>query len=171
MSPARLALALAAFAVGLIAFAFVSEGPKESLEVGDAAPPFTLPDTAGVMRSSGEWAGEVVVLNFWATWCPPCRREVPALVATQEAYGARGLRIVGVALDEPAAVDAFAREMGIGYPLLVGQQEVVELARRFGNLYAALPFTVVLDREGRIVHAQAGEVTRDALALRVEGLL
>jgi peroxiredoxin len=171
MTPARFALALAAFAVGLLAFSFLSDGGKDYLEPGDRAPAFSLADTAGRLRASNEWADQVLVLNFWATWCPPCRREIPALLDIQRELGPRGLTIIGIALDEAPAVEAFAREIGIDYPLLVGEQDVVDLGRRLGNHYAALPFTVVVDRKGVITHAQAGEITRESLTSRVLGLL
>jgi peroxiredoxin len=169
MSPAHLVLALAAFAVGLLAFAYrADEGP---LAPGDRIREFTLPDTEGRAQASSQWAGRVRVVNFWATWCPPCRREIPALVGLQQDYGARGLQVIGIAMEDAASVAAFAREAGIDYPLLVGEQAVAELATALGNPHGALPYTVVIDRGGRIAHQQAGEVTRERLVPILEGLL
>jgi len=170
MSPARLALTLAAFAVGILSFIHLHRDDSVG-GIGDRARDFTLPDTAGQAHASTEWAGRVRVLNFWATWCPPCRREVPALIALQKEFGARGLQVVGIAMDEADLVADFAGEAGINYPLLIGQQDVVDLAIGFGNRHAALPYTVVIDREGRIAHVQVGEVTRERLAPTLERLL
>ncbi|MGD8429861.1 MAG: TlpA disulfide reductase family protein, partial [Ectothiorhodospiraceae bacterium] len=79
-------------------------------------PLFALPDMNGERHSIAEWDGRVIVLNFWATWCAPCREEMPLLVDLQDKYGDQGLQIVGVALDRPDAVKAFADKMGLNYP-------------------------------------------------------
>jgi len=169
VTPARIALALAAFAVGILTFSHLTGDPPGAM--GKLAREFSLPDTTGQAHASTEWAGRVRLINFWATWCPPCRREIPALIALQQDFGARGLQVIGIAMDDAEAVAAFARETGINYPLLVGDQDVVELAVDLGNHREALPYTVVLDRAGRIVHVHAGEVTEAGLAPVLERLL
>jgi thiol-disulfide isomerase/thioredoxin len=113
----------------------------------------------------------VIVANFWATWCVPCREEMPHFVKMQEQYGKRGLTFVGIAIDKPERVSRFAAEIGVNYPLLVGDMSVFELARKAGNLGDLLPYTVIFDRTGKIVARRAGIYTEASLAPIVEKLL
>ena len=133
--------------------------------------PFTLPDLAGRDRSVSEWAGQVLLVNFWATWCPPCRREMPLLVDLQDELGSRGLQVVGVAIDEPGAVRDFVADHAIDFPVLVGGEEAIRAARDYGNRQGALPYSVVIDRSGRVAGRFPGELTRDRVAGLLEGLL
>lgn len=121
---------------------------------------FALRDMAGNLRSSSEWSDSLMVLNFWATWCAPCREEIPLFTELQAAYGDQGLQFVGVALDELETVRDYARTYGINYPILLGEQDAFKLSRRVGNRMGVLPFTAVVNREGRIVFSKAGKVTR-----------
>ena len=120
-----------------------------------------LPDLAGEMRSLADWRGQIVVLNFWATWCPPCRREIPALIELHEAWSDRSVHVVGVAIDDKSKVVDYVDEIGINYPVLVGETDAIALARAYGNQVGALPYTVVLDRQGSIIERHKGEITRD----------
>ncbi len=127
-----------------------------------------LPDPAGKEEALGQWKGKVLVVNFWATWCTPCREEMPEFVAAQRELGDRGLQFVGIAIDEPDKVRQYAKEIGLNYPALIGGYGAVELSRTLGNRVGALPFTVIVDRSGRIVHTQLGPLRdtklRDILA-------
>ena len=106
------------------------------------------------------------MVNFWATWCPPCVTEIPGFVELQTKYGSRGLQFVGIALDEVIATAKFSRDRGINYPVLVGEDNVAQLMRGYGNAIGALPFTVVFNRAGKIVHIHQGEWSSvDALAV------
>ena len=96
------------------------------------------------------WRGKVLVVNFWATWCAPCREEIPLFMQFQRDYETRGVQFLGVAVDQKARVLPYAKEMGINYPLLIGGLEAIELARQAGNAAGVLPFTVVIDRQGAI---------------------
>lgn len=130
-----------------------------------------IQDLSGRAHSLTEWTGKVLVVNFWATWCPPCVTEIPGFVELQTQFGSRGLQFVGIALDEPLATAKFSRERGINYPVLVGEDNVAQLMRGYGNTIGALPFTVVFNRAGKIVHIQQGEWSRvDALAV-IQSLL
>ncbi len=131
---------------------------------------FALPDVDGVQRSAGEWRGRTLLVNFWATWCAPCREEVPLLVAAQQAYGPRGLQVVGVAIDEVEAVRAFGAHFGINYPSLVAADQGFELMRRYGNP-GALPFNVVVDADGRVHSTRLGPYAAGELTRLVESLL
>ncbi len=137
-----------------------SASPDQAQVVGNKRPDFTLTDLDGDERAMGEWSGRVVLINFWATWCPPCRKEMPALDAVDEALGERGLRVVGVALDEAEAVRSFADERGIDYPLLIGGREAYPLLRAYGNARGTLPYTVIVDRSGTIRATHRGALTR-----------
>jgi len=124
--------------------------------LGTPRPDFSLADVDGVPRNVGEWDGKVVALNFWATWCPPCRKEIPEFVALQAKYGGRGLQFVGIALQRPEEVRDFMAEHGMNYPVLAGEMDVIRLAERYGNRVGALPYTVIIDRTGRIAYVKAG---------------
>lgn len=114
-------------------------------------------DLEGRPRQLAEWKDKLLVVNFWATWCPPCLTEIPGFVELQDRLGERGLQFVGVALDEPAAVAAFVAEHRVNYPVLVGQDEVARYMQALGNTIGALPFTAVLDADGRALHHEQGE--------------
>ena len=120
-----------------------------------------LPDTAGREQSIGQWRGKVLVVNFWATWCVPCREEMPEFVKAQREFGGRGLQFVGIAIDDGAKVKEFAAELSLNYPALIGGYGAMELSKTLGNRLGALPFTIVVDRSGRVSHTQLGPI-RDA---------
>jgi thiol-disulfide isomerase/thioredoxin len=129
------------------------------------------PDLDGRPQPLAQWRGRVLVVNFWATWCPPCREEIPMFVRVQERYRDAGLKFVGIAIDQPERVAEFAREFRINYPVLVGGLESMELMRQVGNRAGALPYTLVIDRQGKLVSQQLGELKEDRLQSLVRPLL
>ncbi|MBM3394004.1 MAG: TlpA family protein disulfide reductase [Betaproteobacteria bacterium] len=130
-----------------------------------------IKDLEGQPRRVGDWTGKVIVVNFWAAWCAPCREEIPALIRAQTRFGAKGLQVIGIALDDLGKVTAFAQEIGINYPTLVAGIEGLSLAEAAGNDKGALPFTVYFDRTGNPVKAELGGVDDAKLAARIEPLL
>lgn len=130
-----------------------------------------LPDADGKEQRLAQWRGKVVVVNFWATWCAPCREEMPEFIKAQTEFGAKGLQFVGIAVDQPDKVRQFAKEIGLNYPTLVGGFGAMELSRTLGNEVMALPFTIVIDRTGAIVHTQLGPLKPDKLASITHQLL
>lgn len=130
-----------------------------------------IQDLEGREHSLSEWTGKLLVVNFWATWCPPCVVEIPAFVRLQAELGPRGLQFVGIALDDPAAAAKFATDRAMNYPVLAGEDNVAQLMRGLGNSIGALPYTVVFDRAGGIVHTQQGEWPLDAARRVLEPLL
>lgn len=131
----------------------------------------TLPDLAGKPVALDQWRGKVMVVNFWATWCPPCRDEMPDFIRAQADYGSRGLQVVGIGIDEIGKLRRFAADMGLNYPQLVGGDATLEFARALGNPTRGLPFTVIVDRGGAIVHTQVGRVSARQLNATVNKLL
>jgi thiol-disulfide isomerase/thioredoxin len=121
-------------------------------------PDFNLPDLQGKIHANSEWDGKIVIVNFWATWCPPCLKEIPMFIKLQEKYAERDLQLVGIAIDNIHAVQGIADKMGINYPILVGDQKAISIARSFGNYLGALPFTVIVDTQGYIVLQEIGEM-------------
>ena len=119
---------------------------------------FELPDVAGVMRSSSEWDGKARMLNFWATWCAPCRREIPLLMKTQEENENNNVQIIGIAVDFPEQVAAYAEETGFNYPILVGQEDAMAIAETSGVDFIGMPFTMVVAPSGELIKAHIGEI-------------
>ena len=137
----------------------------------ETLPAFALPDLEGKLRNSGEWDGDVLVINFWATWCPPCREEMPRFIEMQEQYRDKGLQFIGIAIDDPEMVQDFHDVYGINFPTLIGGIEAIKLANTLGNRFDSLPFTAVFDRKGKSRYIQAGEITDEILATKVVPLL
>lgn len=119
-----------------------------------AAPVWKLNRIDGTELTSADLKGKVVVLDFWATWCPPCREEIPGYIKMQQAHEAAGLVIVGISLDQkgPPVVRAFAEEYGINYPLVMGDEKIVQA---FGGI-EAIPTTFLIDRDGQVRHRKVG---------------
>lgn len=124
---------------------------------------FTLPEVDGKKHALEEWRGKVIVLNFWATWCPPCREEIPLLIALQKKRAADGLQVVSVAIDDISAVRRYREAAGINYPILMGGDDALDLVARYGNRMSSLPFTVLIDRSGAIVARKLGAFTQNEL--------
>jgi peroxiredoxin len=131
----------------------------------------SLPDAEGVTQRMEQWRGKVVVVNFWATWCEPCREEMPEFVRVQRELGPKGLQFVGIAVDQTDKVAAFAKELELNYPALIGGYDAMELSRNLGNRLVALPFTIIIDRQGRIAHTQLGPLKKTQLLSIVDKLL
>lgn len=127
--------------------------------LGQLRPPITLSDLGNRKHSLNEWQGKVLVINFWATWCTPCRDEIPMLNQLQADYGARGVQFIGVGVDTAAAIERFTKAIPIRYPVLVGGLESTQLVERYGNIAGTLPYTVFVDRTGRISTIANGALT------------
>lgn len=173
-----LALALAVWLPGRQAGVDAAiDDPPDSIDAGDGvrlAPDFSLPDLSGQRHAMVDWKDRVLMVNFWASWCEPCRREIPAFIALQEQYRADGLQVVGVALDDAAEIARFLQAAGIdsNYPqLLAPGEDGIDLAIAWGNAVGVLPYTVFVDRSGHVVHAHYGELTMEAAAERFRPLL
>jgi len=122
-----------------------------------------FPDDRGREQPLSQWRGQVVVLNFWASWCAPCREEMPDFAALRTQFRPNGVEFVGIAIDNPANVSQFLRQMPVNYPILIGGGDAHSLARQLGNPSGALPYTIVLDRDGSIALSHLGRLPRATL--------
>lgn len=157
-----LAVALLAGAAGFLfnrgnLTAPVADGAAQRLAL------LSLPDIEGRPQALSQWGDRVVVVNFWATWCVPCREEIPELMKIQHKYASKGVQIVGIALDNVSNVRNYAHDMRINYVVLIGGMETLGITKDLGNRAGVLPFSVVLDRAGKQVFTHAGALTEAAL--------
>lgn len=151
-----LALGAAALSAGLW---FGSSRRKQAHAEAGSGPALlamTFPTPDGGKRSLSEFRGQILIVNFWATWCPPCREEIPGLISIQKRFGANGVQIVGIAIDSAEKTRDYAADMGINYAVVMGGMETLDLVRILGNKAGALPFTVVLDRKGEVAITHLG---------------
>jgi len=143
----------------------------EHLHEKDEQLHFKILDLTGKMRSTDEWKNKVMVLNFWATWCPPCVKEIPFFTQLQEKYAQQGLQFVGIAIDSAKNVRQFIKLIEINYPVLVEEQKAIRIAESLGNQSGILPFTVVVNRDGEIITRHLGEFTQQDVELLLMPLL
>jgi thiol-disulfide isomerase/thioredoxin len=132
--------------------------PDPAIRVPARRPDFTLRDTTGTPRPISGWDGKPMIINFWATWCAPCRREIPLLNRLQKEFGPHGTQVVGIAVDFADDVRAFAKKVPMDYPVLVGEDDGLEAARGFGIETMAFPFTAFTDAAGRVLLVHVGEL-------------
>jgi thiol-disulfide isomerase/thioredoxin len=141
------------------------EAPTATGVASDLPLEFALPDLEGNSRQLSEWRGQVLLVNFWATWCAPCRREIPLLKSTQAAQAEKRLQVIGIAVDYLDEVTVYAEDAAFNYPILIGQQDAIAAAESSGIEFVGMPFTLVVSADGRLIKAHLGEIVAEHIDL------
>ena len=128
-------------------------------------------DLQGKPQALSQWRGKILVVNFWATWCPPCIAEIPEFIQAQKQYGEQGVQFIGIAIDKKDKVQTFAQDTGMNYPVLLSELDGMDLARQLGNADSGLPFSVIIDRNGKVVSTKLGKLSREKLEYLIKSLL
>jgi thiol-disulfide isomerase/thioredoxin len=156
-------LALVGALGGFFAGGWLEEAPQRELppglsvlKIGDPRADLNLPDSGGKPRQLAEWNGKLILLNFWATWCGPCREEMPLLDRLHQAHSGRGLEVVGIAMDDPGAVRSYLAQSPVLYPILISNNQLQDPSLLFGDTRGVLPFSVLIGRDGRVLAQRAG---------------
>lgn len=154
-------IAVGIVVAGLLVRHFVW-GPPATIS-SEALYAASFPDNSGTLQKLGQWRGKILVVNFWATWCPPCREEMPELSKFHERYRDHGVVVLGIATDDVAKMQAFGNELKVSYPLLAGDLDAMNLGNALGNNKGILPYTVIVDQQGNVVKTFFGRVTQPLL--------
>lgn len=160
--------ALLALGLGISARYFFSaaenSGPR-------TLPKINLPSPSGHQHNISEWQGKILVINFWATWCPSCLKEIPGFVALQKQYADHSLQFIGIALEDKETVAEYIAANNVNYPILLAGDHGIALAHHLGNKANAVPYTLIVDRQGKIVHRHQGEFSKEQLVEAITPLL
>lgn len=175
---ALLVLALAALA-GWLSAASLSpprggqgaEGSGDAVISGKQLLALSFKDSNDAIQSFGQWKGKTLVVNFWATWCAPCRREIPDFAKVSDRYRDRGVQFVGLGIDTAENIARYASEASVPYPLLVGGTGALPIMAGLGNPSLGLPFTLLVDREGEIRMRRLGPMTSNMLTDALDAVL
>ncbi|MEJ2694795.1 MAG: TlpA disulfide reductase family protein [Candidatus Thiodiazotropha sp.] len=137
-----------------------------------AIPDISYPDLSGAPHNLGQWKDRVLLLNFWASWCAPCLAEIKHLVEFQRKFGPRGLQVVGLGFDEARKLHNVKRSFQINYPILVAdQKQSRSILKAWGNKTGLIPYTVIFDRQGKVVRAHRGIIDEQQFESLVMPLL
>lgn len=178
MTPLRRALlvagvggiaAVAGYAANLWRIGALGSAP--ALDVAAAILGSRLHTLDGAVQTLSRFRGQVLVINYWATWCAPCREEIPVFIKLQKEFTGNGVQFIGIAVDQADKVRDFAQEFGINYPLLIAGMDAVELSRQAGNKAGVLPYTLVLDRSGTIAASLVGGISEVRMREQLTPLL
>jgi len=169
----RAVLGVVAISVGaaLIGFSVARFLHAPATVTPAASRDFALRDLAGKMHHLADWHGKVVLLNFWATWCPPCRREIPLFIELQRKHEKAGLQIVGIAVDNPEAVARYWQETHMNYPVLLADNNAFDLMTAYGNPEGALPYSVLITPDGQVMSTKLGAYESAELEILLKPLL
>ena len=159
---AILLVSVALFALGVGVYTKLELSPpllnKNQLSTG-----FFLSDTYGKQHSINEWQGKIKVINFWATWCSPCLKEIPEFISLQNQYALQGVQFIGIAIDNKDAINKYLSTIQINYPILIAENEGLILARQMGNSINSVPFTIIINQQGVILERYFGEINTEKL--------
>ena len=163
-------------AILLSAFAYMLKSVNDEPEVISKShslkrQDFSLPDLSGQQQQFSQWNNKVVLLNFWATWCPPCRREMPDFIEVYKQYKDKDFIVVGVGIDDQTKIAQFVKNLGVDYPILVGGQTAMQVSYKYGNNSGALPYSILIDKHGIIRYRAGGLISRQKLVNQIEPLL
>jgi thiol-disulfide isomerase/thioredoxin len=125
----------------------------------------------GEIHPTANWRGKVLVLNYWASWCPPCVEEMPELVRSQEKYAAKNVLFVGIGVDSPPNIREFLLKTPVNYPIVLGGLEGSNWAKSMGNPSSGLPFTVLVNEKGVIIKSKLGKITEDELSSWIDSAI
>ena len=137
-------------------------------QVGKPAPEFSLPNIKGGELSLSDYKGKLVLLNFWASWCPPCRAEIPGFIKTQNTYKGRPFTFIGVAIETKEDAENYAKDIGINYPISYGLEDSLEVAGEYGNPDGGLPYSILISKDQKILSVHSGFLSEDALKEMIE---
>lgn len=161
--------------VGLSAGFWLGHRNRQAADTSDAAVAqllaTRLPDLKGTEQAVSQWKGKTLVINFWAPWCGPCVEEMPELAALSHEYAAKNVQFVGIGIDTAQNMIAFEQKVKVDYPLLVAGYAGTDLARALGDKAGALPFTVVVDAQGRMHYQKLGRITTDEVHAALKPLI
>ena len=132
---------------------------------------FKLPDLDGKEQRLSQWQGKVLLINFWATWCPPCREEIPVFLSLRNQFSSAGFEVVGISIDYSSKVKKYRDSMQIGYPLLDGEEKGMSMMLELGSPTGGLPFSILYDRSGNAVHSKSGSYNQQELQSLIEKYL
>jgi len=142
-----------------------------SVQASQQRPEFSLPDLEEKQRSIDEWDGKLLLINFWASWCPPCIKEMPALDQLRLEYEPHGFEIVGIAVEPIEDAISYLADRPVSYPILYGEYSATAIGQQYGNDIGSIPFSALIDRNGLIVERYYGEIDLSSLNETVSRLI
>jgi thiol-disulfide isomerase/thioredoxin len=171
MTPKLWLIAGLSLLAGLVLSVYLNSGSDTEETTDVRLDDIAIPDLTGRRQSFQQWKGKLVLVNFWATWCPPCREEIPLFLSLRKKYSAAGFEIVGISIDEVSKVMQYRDAMHIDYPLLNGQQQGMSLMASLGNRTGGLPYSVIFDRNGNVIDLKSGAYKQQELVKLIENHL
>ncbi|KAF3981803.1 MAG: TlpA family protein disulfide reductase [Methylococcales symbiont of Hymedesmia sp. n. MRB-2018] len=137
----------------------------------DKLPEFSIADINGEQQSIAQWDNKIRIINFWATWCPPCLKEIPEFIKIQNAFSDKNVQFIGIAMEEAESVKQYLAVNPVNYPMLIAGDGNVSLSRQLGNIFDAVPFTLIVNQLGTIIYRQPGEISSEKIRQLINPLL
>ncbi len=159
--------------LALIAGIFIQTSANNSEQQNITVPAIkiNLPDINGKQRDLTEWQGKIRIINFWATWCPPCLKEIPEFIKLQDKFKDKNVQFIGIAIDDKQAVEQYLQKNPVNYPMLIGGDKAIALSQQLGNIVNAVPFSLIINQQGQIIHRHPGELSKEKIIEIITPLL